>query len=48
MDGPKTQRTGRWKTLEEAEEALKVVYKRHHPEAWIETRMVSPWEKPNE
>ena len=47
MDGPRIHRVGNWTTPEEAKTALDVVYKRHHPEAWIEYRLVYPWEKFN-
>lgn len=47
MSGPMTRRQGSWKTPEEAQNALEIVYKRHHPEAWIEVRLVTPWGKYN-
>jgi hypothetical protein len=45
MDGPRTTRLGRFETLEEAQTALDIVYKRHRPEAWIESRIVFPWQR---
>ena len=47
MDGPKTLRQGNFKTPEAAQAAFDKVYKRIHPEAWIEYRLVYPWEKFN-
>lgn len=47
MEGPQRIRTGSWKTLAEAQQALEVVKSRSHyaPKAnlSIETRFVSEW-----